>query len=815
MMARPERKYVLGAAICVLLFSFGVGFAKTFEVKAPSDLEILEAVKKASEETGVRPAVLYGLLSQETALGTNLGKTEAQWKAFCAGPLSNSEPCRYWKKYDCKKEYKNARRYDDVLKELGFVDRLSRADRSQIPTSFTCALGFTQFESDTWWDVSRAVSSEKVLSPWDINDSVRMAAYYLRDLGASSVEKIGAYEVMGEGDRIALRRYYCGGNWALSSCADYAYGVEAFAQSAPPELLSEELRLRLEVLQKERLERQRRIEEEYKARQRQFEPPPFLPPSFFHIKTSNLPSGFFGVPYSVQLEVEGGTAPYQWAVKDYGEGLPKGLKLDPVYGFISGTPVSEQEGGDYFNFEVQATDRNGALHTVWLSIFLEQKAVLIASENLPNATKGRAYSVILSAQEGIPPYIWSIEGAYTQGGSVIEALPKGLKLDSQTGIISGTPEGFEDQSGYFSFNLRVRDSAGATTVKWMNIALDSIPVRITSETLPKGVVRAPYSFTPSADGGIAPYTWSIQEVWQISESGEKRIVEPLPEGLSLDSHTGIISGIPLKGQYTGFNLEVKDSVGTKDQKWINIVVEENNVRLTTFQVPEGTVRVPYSFTLSADGGFAPYTWRLVPGVLPEWARSQISFGVSQDILPTGLAIDPLTGIISGTPENGGSWYFTVEVRDQVGSFERRFMNIFIKEVPVFITSTNLSNARVGKFYSETLFANGGFAPYTWSIEPGGVLPAGLALDREAGIISGNATSSGAWNFNVKVTDTVGSTHTRQFSIRVESSQPIPPSPPFPPTGGTATSPSSFLVSPSFSAQILNVGRLFLELFFMH
>jgi hypothetical protein len=79
--------------------------------------------------------------------------------------------------------------------------------------------------------------------------------------------------------------------------------------------------------------------------------PPTSPPV---ILTTSIAYGSRNVPYSQQLNAQGGSLPYLWAVTS--GSLPGGLLLDGNTGLISGTPVAS---GTY-TFTVTVTDRNGS-----------------------------------------------------------------------------------------------------------------------------------------------------------------------------------------------------------------------------------------------------------------------------------------------------------------------------------------------------------------------------------------------------------------------------------------------------------------------
>jgi hypothetical protein len=83
------------------------------------------------------------------------------------------------------------------------------------------------------------------------------------------------------------------------------------------------------------------------------------------------------------------------------------------------------------------------------------------------------------------------------------------------------------------------------------------------------------------------------------------------------------------------------------------------------------------------------------------------------------------------------------------------------------TSSPLTGGTVGHSYSTTLAATGGTSPYTWALIPGSTLPAGLSLSTR-GVISGTPTANGTKSFTVEVTDNVGATADKTFSLTIGS-----------------------------------------------
>jgi hypothetical protein len=93
-------------------------------------------------------------------------------------------------------------------------------------------------------------------------------------------------------------------------------------------------------------------------------------------------------------------------------------------------------------------------------------------------------------------------------------------------------------------------------------------------------------------------------------------------------------------------------------------------------------------------------------------------------------------------------------------------------VEVNSPSTCCAAGKVGTSYPYIAFgAEGGQTPYTWTVASGGV-PPGLSFSSGNpgtlinNVLSGTPTKAGTFAFTMKVTDNLGGTATKAFSISI-------------------------------------------------
>ena len=165
------------------------------------------------------------------------------------------------------------------------------------------------------------------------------------------------------------------------------------------------------------------------------------------VDPTTIPVARVGSPFTLQLSASGGSGTYVFSSND----LPPGLTLNSTTGVISGTPTQAVT----VQVIVYATDSDSAVsspQSLTIKVLPVLPPALIFPLNapaLPAATAETPYNASILVEGGVQPYGFSL----TSG-----ALPPGLTLNTDSGLISGTPTA----PGAFAFGITVVDSAVQT-----------------------------------------------------------------------------------------------------------------------------------------------------------------------------------------------------------------------------------------------------------------------------------------------------------------------------------------------------------------
>lgn len=308
--------------------------------------------------------------------------------------------------------------------------------------------------------------------------------------------------------------------------------------------------------------------------------------------------------------------------------LPSGITLSSS-GLISGT-LSEVSSTSTYNFTVTASDgANVAPRSFFISVTNLPPSWVTPSGSLSTFTKDVPYSTTIQATDAHEITYSLVSGS----------LPVGLSLNLSSGIISGTPTGDTSQT----FTVRATNLGGDYADRIFNIP-NAGPTWITASPINTFTRNSAYSTTLIAndDSGNIP-TYSLF-------SGS------LPDGLSLNSSSGVISGTPTSSTAATFTVRASDINGNYSDR--EFFMPNSAPTWSTTTLPDASGGTSYSQQLLAtdDSGVSPI-YSLISGSLP-----------------SGLSLSS-SGLISGSPTVVGSQTFSIRATDANGGYAERSFSI--------------------------------------------------------------------------------------------------------------------------------------------
>ena len=437
-----------------------------------------------------------------------------------------------------------------------------------------------------------------------------------------------------------------------------------------------------------------------------------------------LPSGKTGLAYDAEFEAQGGVPPIHWSVKK-DTPLPTGLVL--ANGRISGTPKASGS----FSFTLLAEDSNPSLrNTAAQSFSLDIASYGLEISSEPAILTGKVqepFAVTFTATGGEAPLKWSAP----------DGLPRGLSLDSATGILSGTPVRPDNSS----LSIRVVDAKGFPATRSIPTSFTTDPMQISQTPPPSSMVGIELLWQLEAKGGVPPYKFALAPG------------SSLPPGMYLSTYNPpgrIVGKARTEGSYP-IKITATDSLGQSTEQDFTLNILPYDLAISDISSPiEGKYREPLASTLNASGGVPPLTWS-VPGGLPK-----------------GLTINPSTGSLEGSPLAAGSFDVVLKVTDSQFKSATKNATLLIAVDPVVIGVSTLPPAKAGTSYTAEIPTTGGVLPVNLSLQKGSELPAGLSLGKNK--ISGTPSAAGAFTFTIVAEDSNSSKSKveQTFSLEIAS-----------------------------------------------
>ena len=449
------------------------------------------------------------------------------------------------------------------------------------------------------------------------------------------------------------------------------------------------------------------------------------------ITSATLADATYGAPYAAALAATGSTGSTTWSVVS-GQ-LPGGMTL-AANGALNGTPASL---GD-FSFTVQAQDADWRANVATAPVALKVVAPVF-SVNPPAASPaamvGQPYSASFTASGNVGTVVWTIASG---------ELPSGLTLDAAAGTVSGAPTAW----GMFAVAGQGMDSLGRSGAATLSIVVSPTPIAISTTTLAPASYKTNYSATLSANGGTGATAWTLA-------------AGSLPAGLTLDAASGMISGTPTQAGTFAFDVRAVDTKWEGDADTKTITLDVQPPAFTAAVAPaavSGRVGAGLqTIAGSANGNVGNVNWSLSSG-----------------LLPAGVGLDPVSGMIGGTPTAYGRFNAEVKAEDSWNASRFVVSAVAIEVAPtaLAVNAATLPSATVNKAYNGTLAATGGTGTTTWRVS-GGALPAGVVLGAN-GALSGTPVAAGTFTFTVEATDAgwAGNTATSELKLTVTAREVV-------------------------------------------
>jgi hypothetical protein len=399
------------------------------------------------------------------------------------------------------------------------------------------------------------------------------------------------------------------------------------------------------------------------------------------------------------------TLRHWWAVKT----APGGARPLFDHQGTANTTVSNLVLPGSYTFTLRAFDD--------IHMTAQDKTVIVsAAPGAPVITSAAATSVIVGA-----PFTYTITASNAPGSFNAAGLPPGFSVNTNTGVISGTPA----TAGTFNIQTSATNASGTG---YGNLALTvnlPLPAFISAPNA-GGLINTAFSCTIQATNAATNYT-----------------ATGLPAGLALNAVSGAITGTPTTAGTYSVSIGATNTTGTTNGTLTIVIYNATPPApvITSALNATATAGLGFNYSITATNNPTGY------------------FAIG---LPAGLIFDPAGGGISGTPSVTGTFSVTIRAGNSGGTGGATLaltVNTFTPQPPI-ITSALTASGTVGTAFSYATTAINNPASFNAT-----GLPAGLSVNTTNGLISGTPSAAGTFSVTLSATNAQG-TGTATLSLTI-------------------------------------------------
>lgn len=392
--------------------------------------------------------------------------------------------------------------------------------------------------------------------------------------------------------------------------------------------------------------------------------------------------------------------------------VPPGMSYSTSLGRLSGRPTTP---GSYpFSFNVR--DSRNITVSAETTIVVEPGLALTA-QHPAKWRVGLPGTLTLAAGNAVGDVSWSL---------ISGTLPAGLTLSASAGTVSGTPTATTART----VTLRATDSEGTRADGATTFTIESAPA------LSYGGSKSLY---PGEFATISPTVSGLQgaPVFAIASG-------TLPDGLTLNTATGVISGVPVTGPTRTLSIRVTDADGAVGA------------------APSFSIAVTTSdFVVTASGatGIVGDSFAMTPSaILRDEVLNQYVAWTLIGSPPPGLSFNVETGRLAGTPTQFGSYTLRFSAQYGLLTAVSDPVTVTVNDRPSLLASMEgpTTAVRRGVSMSLTPALQNAVGVVLWEVYSG-ALPTGLTLNQNTGVVAGAPSLNGSYSFVMQVRDATGRT----------------------------------------------------------